>query len=146
MSENAVKLFAAFRAETPDYDPNHIEVYIQRLADNIDDLRIERDTVGTEKSALRGEFSILEADVRGLRGEVERLTAELKAANDRADAAEADAERLFNWANDYDNHNWRCKYNRLDKGLPCNCGLENDLQAHRDRVGFPLGSAPEPRE
>ena len=53
MSENAVKLFAAFMTETPDYDPNHIEHYIQWLADKIDDLTDQLEAVeGIKQTAL----------------------------------------------------------------------------------------------
>ena len=86
MSENAVKLFALFREETPDYDPNHIEVYVQWLADKIDDLtdelegvegikqtalntiRLAREAADLRVSAIQTELTQARAEIASLRG------------------------------------------------------------------------------
>jgi len=67
--------------------------------------------------------------------DMDKLVSELAQARAELAAANEDAERLYNQINGEDAvHSWRCQHNRLDKGLPCNCGVEDDLQAHRDRV------------
>ncbi len=61
------------------------------------------------------------------RAQVEQLREALNAANE-------DAQDLYDMANDDSLHDWRCRHYQLDKGLPCNCGLEKVLKNHEDRV------------